>query len=146
MGYSPLMWGKEAWQFIHFVAMSYPDAPTEIDKKNYLDFFSSLQYVLPCPTCAYNFKKKMEVHPPNLTNRKALFNWTVDVHNSVNEENGKDILTYEEAEYELFSQKFVIKYTPIAKSIIFSGVSIICLLFLAKLISNKLNANQSIRS
>jgi len=49
MGVSPKHWGKEAWKFIHWVALTYPNKPNEKDKKNYLKFFESLQDVLPCP-------------------------------------------------------------------------------------------------
>ena len=97
MGLSTEVWGKEGWRFVHSVALSYPLKPTKEDKENYLNFFKSLQYVLPCPICADNFKKKIEKTPPNLENRKTLFHWTVDAHNEVNKENGKKIFTYDEA-------------------------------------------------
>jgi hypothetical protein len=70
---------------------------TEEDKKNYTAFFKSLQNVLPCPACAENFRIKMEKYPPSLENTESLFKWTVDMHNSVNAENGKKIFEYEEA-------------------------------------------------
>ena len=37
MGFSPLIWGRQAWHFIHMVALTYPNNPTEADKKNYLN-------------------------------------------------------------------------------------------------------------
>jgi hypothetical protein len=128
MGYSPLIWGKEAWRFIHFVALSYPEAPTEEDKINYYKFFESLQKVLPCPTCAYNFEKKMKEYPPNLENKKSLFRWTVDVHNSVNKENGKEIVSYEDAEKKLFADL----YAPYLKGIFVSTALIGLILLTTK--------------
>lgn len=128
MGYSPLMWGKEAWRFIHFVALSFPDDPTEKQKKSYYNFFASLQDVLPCPTCAKNFKKKMDEKPPNMENRQTLFRWTVDIHNSVNVENGKEIMSYEDAEKELFADK----YSPYVKGVFFSAVAIALILIITK--------------
>jgi hypothetical protein len=97
MGYNPKIWGPEAWHFIHFVALNYPINPTEDDKRRYNNFFHSLQYTLPCEGCAYNFGEKLKKHPPKLESRKSLFEWTVDIHNEVNESNGKKKLTYEEA-------------------------------------------------
>jgi len=47
MGVSPKHWGREGWKFIHWVALTYPNKPTDKDKKNYLQFFESLQDVLP---------------------------------------------------------------------------------------------------
>jgi hypothetical protein len=77
--------------------MSYPQNPTDQDKQNYTAFFRSLQNVLPCPACAENFRAKMEKYPPSLENPQSLFKWTVDMHNSVNAENGKPILSYDHA-------------------------------------------------
>jgi hypothetical protein len=77
--------------------MSYPQNPTDQDKQNYTAFFRSLQNVLPCPACAENFRAKMEKYPPSLENPQSLFKWTVDMHNSVNAENGKPIYDYEQA-------------------------------------------------
>jgi hypothetical protein len=113
MGISPLVWGKEGWRFIHYVALAYPDNPTKEDRKNYRKFLNSLENVLPCPACAYNFKKKMELHPPNLNSTKEFFQWTVDMHNFVNEENGKKKLSYVQAYNELSKKnKFDIKSIP----------------------------------
>jgi len=97
MGYSPKIWGPEAWHFIHFVALNYPVNPTETDKKRYSSFFYSLQHTLPCEGCAYNFGEKIKKSPPRLENRKSLFEWTVDMHNEVNESHGKPIISYDDA-------------------------------------------------
>ena len=101
MGLSPLGWGREAWHFIHLVALTYPPQPSEEDKKEYLQFFESLQNVLPCEVCAIHYREKIKVNPPKLTNQKDLFEWTVDIHNSVNKDNGKKTLTYEQAFAEI---------------------------------------------
>jgi len=95
MGYSPNLWGKEAWKFIHFVALSYN--PTPANEITYLKFFESLPTVLPCPICGQHFKENMAKYPPNMRSNKELFEWTVDMHNIVNEENGKPIYSYNNA-------------------------------------------------
>jgi hypothetical protein len=105
MGVSPKYWGKEAWKFIHWVALTYPTNPTPIDKKNYLKFFESLQDVLPCPFCAVHFKQNMTKNPIRLDNNMELFNWTVEMHNEVNRQNSKKIYTYEEALKEITNPK-----------------------------------------
>jgi hypothetical protein len=128
MGYSPLIWGKEGWHFIHFVALAYPEYPTEEDKINYSKFFESLKDVLPCPTCSYNYEKKIKEHPPALENKKSLFRWTVDVHNSVNKENGKEIVSYEDAEKKLFADL----YAPYLKGIFVSTALIGLILLTTK--------------
>ena len=97
MGYSPKIWGPEAWHFIHFVALNYPVDPTEIDKKRYSRFFYSLQHTLPCEGCSYNFSEKIKNTPPRLESRKSLFEWTVDMHNEVNISHGKPKVSYDDA-------------------------------------------------
>lgn len=97
MGYSPKIWGPEAWHFIHFVALNYPINPTIEDKRRYNKFFQSLQHTLPCEGCAFNYSQKLKKNPPRLENRESLFQWTVDIHNEVNIATGKPKITYDEA-------------------------------------------------
>lgn len=97
MGFSPKQWGNEGWHLIHYVTLNYPSKPTEEDKKRYMGFLESLQYVLPCEGCSYNWGLKLKENPPKLDNRKEFFQWSVDMHNEVNKSHGKKELTYEEA-------------------------------------------------
>lgn len=105
MGYSPKIWGKEGWHFIHMVALNYPFNPDEETKSKYSEFFHSLKYVLPCEVCSNNWANKIKENPPNLKNREELFNWTVDMHNSVNLSNKKSSLSYESALRRLNNKK-----------------------------------------
>jgi hypothetical protein len=100
MGLSPKVWGKEGWRFIHYVAVTYHPSK----KEEYLQFFQNLPKILPCPVCGSHFKINMEKHPPKMGNAKELFDWTVDMHNFVNEMNGKKQLTYKQAHDELFKE------------------------------------------
>jgi hypothetical protein len=101
MGLSPSLWGREAWHFIHLVALTYPDKPTPDDVKEYHQFFESLGTVLPCPYCAKHYKEKMKDNPIRLGSQTELFQWTVDIHNSVNKDNKKKTLSYEQAFQEI---------------------------------------------
>jgi hypothetical protein len=105
MGYSPKLWGKQAWHFIHMVALSYPYMASEETKKKYYDFYESLGHTLPCGTCAQHYKKKFEANPPRMENRNELFRWTVDIHNSVNKDIGKNQISYDKALSQLNSNK-----------------------------------------
>jgi hypothetical protein len=127
MGLSPSLWGRQAWHFIHVVALSYPNSPTDAEKENYLAFFKSLRHTLPCPMCAKHFEENMEKLPIRLENTKDLFQWTVDVHNEVNKSNGKRLLTYEEALKDInrnVMPKVVYKqnYAPIVLSLLAAGL------------------------
>jgi hypothetical protein len=111
MGISAELWGKEAWRFIHYVALNYPENPTEADKSKYLNFINSLPDILPCPICGIHFAGNKEKHPPRLDNTIEFFKWTVDMHNFVNESNGKKTLSYKDAhkqvikKYKLIEEK-----------------------------------------
>jgi len=125
MGFSPKQWGNEGWHLIHYVTLNYPSSPTEEDKKRYIGFLESLQYVLPCEGCSYNWGLKVKEHPPKLDNRKEFFEWSVDMHNEVNKSHGKKELTYEEALKQIANKK---KKELIKDSILLTG-SIIGVLF-----------------
>lgn len=101
MGYSPTMWGREAWHFIHYVCLNYPDKPTDQQKETYKQFFLNIAEVLPCPFCGLHFLENMKEYPIRLDSKKDLFEWSVDMHNEVNKSNGKQTLTYEEALREI---------------------------------------------
>jgi len=102
----PKIWGPHGWKFLHYVSLGYPDNPTEEDKRNYKDYFTSLRYVLPCEKCALNYKHNLAKFPidNHLHNRDTLVKWAIDVHNEVNEELDKPTLQYDEA-IELYSKE-----------------------------------------
>lgn len=115
MGYNPSTWGRQAWHFIHMVALSYPpeEMLTEEIKEKYYKFFESLGHTLPCPYCSQHFREKFKKNPPPLNNREELFKWTVDMHNAVNRDNGKKELSYEEAKKQI--QKNTKNKTKVSK-------------------------------
>lgn len=94
----PRIWGKYIWTSIHMIALGYPDKPTQEDKFNYQQFYMNLWKVIPCYKCAINYKKHLEELPidEHLNDNMSLFKWTVDFHNIVNKEIGKQQWTFEE--------------------------------------------------
>ncbi len=100
MGLWPQIWGPSGWHFIHSVAIAFPDKPTEEQKKSYQEFFTNLGEVLPCELCNENYNQKIKDNPPPLDTPEKMFEWTVDLHNQVNKQNGKPELTYEQARKE----------------------------------------------
>lgn len=136
MGVSPKHWGKEGWRFIHWVALTYPNKPTDKDKEKYLKFFESLQDVLPCGICAEHFTKNMKTHPIRMGSNRELFDWTVDMHNIVNKQNGKKTLTYDQAFTEITKQNKPIS-DDLLKGIAFSSALITIITLLSKKYVNK---------
>lgn len=94
----PNVWGPKFWFSIHSVTFTYPFYPDQKDKLRYKTFFEMLEFVLPCVVCRVNYSKNIKNFPidRHLKDRKSLVHWGIDLHNTVNIENGKPALTYKE--------------------------------------------------
>ena len=55
MKIGPDVWGPHGWKFMHMIALAYPLTPTNEQKLHYREFFTVLQYILPCSICANNY-------------------------------------------------------------------------------------------
>jgi hypothetical protein len=79
------------------MSFNYPLKPTQKDKDDYKSFFIHLQEVIPCSVCKKNYKIHVNEHPIEgfLDSRKLLVYWVIDMHNMVNAEIGKKILSYD---------------------------------------------------
>ena len=95
----PDLWGPKLWQSIHFIALGYPDKPTESDVINYYRFFSNLWHVIPCYKCSINYKNHLKELPIDtyLSSKMKLFEWSVLLHNIVNKELGKNEISINDA-------------------------------------------------
>ena len=95
------IWGKHIWKSIHYIALGYPDIPTEEEKNNYYTFFISLKNVLPCLLCRNHYTdiliNELPITNDVMKNKHNLLKWTIDLHNIVNNKIGKKILSYEDA-------------------------------------------------
>ena len=60
-GIQSCIFGPPLWFAMHCISFTYPVNPTELDKKHYMDFFLSLEYVLPCKFCRENFKNNIKM-------------------------------------------------------------------------------------
>ena len=91
------IWGSHLWFSLHSISFNYPLFPTIDDKNNYKNFFLSLKETIPCSICKKNYKRHIIEHPIDnfLDNRKKLVYWVIDIHNMVNSEIGKKILSYD---------------------------------------------------
>jgi len=106
------IWGPHLWFSLHSITFNYPLKPTMEDKNNYKNFFLNLQEVIPCSVCKKNYKRHLNEHPIEdyLDNRKSLVYWLIDMHNMVNVEIGKKLLSYDIVikKYEDVYQKKII--------------------------------------
>lgn len=101
-----LPWGPHTWYTLHYVAMGYPNAPSEQDKLTYRTFIETLGHVLPCKRCTGHYAQhlaNMPVTDEVLANSETLFAWTVQLHNAVNVKAGRKEWTVEEAKRHLLN-------------------------------------------
>ncbi len=91
----PKIWGKSGWVFLFSVALGFPEKPNFQQIDNYKNFFTYLQYVLPCEICRLHYTNHLNqiIIDPYMTGRDNLFLWILKIHNLVNKENGKKSIT-----------------------------------------------------
>jgi hypothetical protein len=99
MGLTPTHWGPYFWGTIHITCLGAPDVFDDFDKQAYANFINTLPFVLPCGSCGKHFYETLQMEPvePVLTTKYALFEWSVKVHNIVNQRLGKPEKTLDES-------------------------------------------------
>jgi Erv1 / Alr family len=92
MGLPPDVWGPRLWGTLHTLCLTGTITP---------EFVQEFANVIPCPSCAMHFRDLLEAYPFE----KALdkFEWSVFLHNQVNDRLGKPVLSVEKAS-EIWSQ------------------------------------------
>ena len=89
-------WQRITWHLFHTISLNYNDKY----KEEYIIFFDTLKTIIPCGTCRNHYientsKDDMEIDK-NI-NSDRIFNWTIDLHNSVNKMNRKRIWNHGES-------------------------------------------------
>ena len=100
MQLGPNIWGPHLWKALHMITMGYSFNPNHDEKKKYREFFENLHNVIPCSICANNYKRHLTEIPLTdkvFESREFLSKWLIDIHNLVNKEKGKKVLSYNEA-------------------------------------------------
>jgi hypothetical protein len=95
-GFQSKIWGPSAWLFLHCITLNYE--PTKHSDTEYLNFFKSLQFVLPCGTCRSKYSELIKGPALKLKlsvfkSRESLSFWFFKIHNNINIRTGKT-LTY----------------------------------------------------
>ena len=123
------IWGPPAWTFLHTVTYNYPEKPTDDDKRNFYNFFMSLQHVLPCNKCKAHYQKNIQKYDlsESLDSRENLVKWLIDLHNDVNRDNGKPVWSYSEV-YNKYREMY--NQTNIYNNIIIFTIILIVLILI----------------
>lgn len=129
------IWGPGLWHSLHTISFNYPVLPTKQQKKQYYDFFLSLQHVIPCGKCRDNFKTNLKDVPFSMSvmeSRYTFSKYVYDFHEHINKMlNKKSGLTYEMVRdrYEMFRARCNNdKTTEIGCVHPFSGIKTKCIL------------------
>jgi hypothetical protein len=100
MGLDPRIFGPSFWGALH-LACFHADNPDKVR-----DFINLYQYVLPCQGCRNHFAQVLKDYPIPETNEE-LFDWSVMVHNVVNDRLGKPRMTTDEAVIQWIGKKLM---------------------------------------
>jgi len=97
-------WGSQFWFVLHTIAFSYPKHPNKVTKRKYYDTVMNIPLFLPNSDIGDKFSKLLDKYPvtPYLDSRESFIKWTHFVHNRVNEQLQKPIMSY---------ANFIDKYT-----------------------------------
>jgi len=99
----PYLWSQSYWRFIHCSILSFKDVYfTDEFLSLWLEFFSRLCRLLPCPNCTFHCKKHVQstisqdLEKP-FHDWQTLWDYAVDFHNNVSKRTSKVTYTSEEA-------------------------------------------------
>ncbi len=81
--------GRSTWTFLHTMAAYYPEKATVTEQKIMLGFIQGLSLFYPCGDCASHFRHEMKDDPPKVKSNVELSDWFCQMHNKVNERQGK---------------------------------------------------------
>ena len=90
-------WGPSAWKFLHTISFYYPINPTIDEINNFKNFFTIIQYILPCSLCRTSYSKALKYIPLDkyLESRNGLTFWVFLIHNIVNNKLKKQLETFD---------------------------------------------------
>ena len=95
-GRDPLIFGPPLWFSLHNGAVFYPKQPTIDDKTKMFNLLTSFSILIPCTDCKYHYKLFLSRTEKELrlalTDRDKLFEYTVRLHNYVNNRLNKPLM------------------------------------------------------
>tara|TARA_Y100000816_G_scaffold124284_1_gene87392 strand:- start:4554 stop:4991 length:438 start_codon:yes stop_codon:yes gene_type:complete len=96
MEYNPEIWGPNYWFVLNTIGFTYPELPTDGEKKRYYNFITSLPYFIPNKAISENFSDLLDDYPVSsyLTSRESFLKWIHFIHNKINVQIGKEEISY----------------------------------------------------
>lgn len=99
------IWQPLTWIIFHTLTLNYNDEY----RSYYINFFDTFKRIIPCSVCRTHFNQNINKDNMNIDqniNADRIFNWTIDLHNSVNKINHKKLWSYDEAKNYYTSHNF----------------------------------------
>jgi len=95
----PTVWGPIVWTAIHLICFGANETLVVHEQESYQQFFNYLALIIPCASCRLHLKEHYKHIPLQkyLNGREKLFEWSVLIHNMVNESLGKPAWSLEKA-------------------------------------------------
>lgn len=110
--YSELPWreqlGRHTWFYLHTLAATYPQFPTEEDKAGVRMLMASLGQLFPCKLCRRHLQGNLadpKLGPVAVESREALSVWMCKLHNTVNVQNNKPEFPCDQVKLDLMYLK-----------------------------------------
>jgi len=96
MEYNPSVWGPHYWFFLHSIGFTYPELPTDGEKKKYYNLITCLPTFIPNNAVAANFQNLIDDYPVSsyLNSKDSFLKWIHFIHNKINKQIGKDEISY----------------------------------------------------
>jgi len=136
------VWGPHFWYFLHTITLGYPHNPTSSEKRQYYNLVQNLPLFIPLGDISKSFGRLLDLYPvvPFLESRESFVRWMHFMHNKINQELDKPIMSL-----ETFYKEYYEAYKPIRLLAKESGrlftiakhIAICILLFLFILYCNK---------
>jgi len=114
IGMGPAVWGPIFWTTMHIVTIGYPSFPTEEEQKAVVNFFESLQFMIPCPICKEHYKENLKTSPLTsevVGDKQKLIRWLFDMHNTINKQLGKSEISWREFIYSIVGLSVLPKFS-----------------------------------
>ena len=72
--------GRNTWALLHSMAASYPNEPTDEDKKQITNFMYGLANLFPCKICGGHLLKMLKKEGVKANSREELVNYICKIH------------------------------------------------------------------
>lgn len=89
-------WQQITWNIFHTISLNYNDQYRD----EYINFFNSMKIIIPCKICRNHYIEN--INKTNMSidyniDKDRIFNWTVDLHNTVNKMHNKKLWAHDDA-------------------------------------------------